>query len=68
MLDSKKKMKHVLGVCVLFVCLFFLFVLACICACMFLSLMNLRNESDLNALSIMSASQNILSYGLPHLV
>lgn len=65
MLNSKKKkMKHVLGVCM---CVF-LFVLACIYAYMLLSLMNLRNESDLNELSIMSASQNILSYGLPHLV
>jgi len=38
-------MKHVLGVYV-----FFLFVHACIYACMLLSSMNLRNESDLNEL------------------
>jgi len=36
---------------------FFLFVHACIYACMLLSSINLRNESDLNELSVMSASQ-----------
>jgi len=55
-------------VCVCFCLFVFLFVLACIYACLLLSLTTLRNESNLNELSIMSASLNILSYELPQLV
>jgi hypothetical protein len=44
-----------------FVCLFVcLFVCACMRPCMLVPVMNLRNENELNELSIMTASHNIL--------